>query len=257
MASAQETVIRTMVADTEAEILDSCFPESLDAEPMGDADASLEDVEGWDGDPLDDAELIRRNDEGDPGNGFDRPLQVIDELTGELVNRDHVLANMQHTIANQEMRLNPQWQWQAQQQRDAAINQTILNPEGALQRMTTQEQQIAQLYTDRADLTLARAYERYGDEFGQAYQSLLSLDRNNPLHRQLVQSIYYSQDAGESLMQWWDGVNHDQFQGRASRAARLPSLNSASGGGNRGSYGDRGYEARTSRGEEDEIWQSF
>lgn len=131
----------------------------------------------------------------------------------------------------------------------------------------TEQQQQREMERVNGALHAAATGER-GFEFHPAFQKLTSQDARDPKVRQLVQSIYTAPDPGKALFDWWDNEGGGQdfrdqvaerlgflepqaprgrqqqrepmrearhetrLPGQASRS-RLPSLNSAHGGGGR------------------------
>jgi hypothetical protein len=84
---------------------------------------------------------------------------------------------------------------------------------------------------------MGAAHRAHGDEFAAAYQNLTSLDPNNPNARNLVQSIYSSDDPGKTLMEWHEmtgGQAPPRAVGGGARRGIMPSLNSGTPASSRG-----------------------
>jgi hypothetical protein len=62
-------------------------------------------------------------------------------------------------------------------------------------------QHTANLEQARREASFEAAHARYGDDFLEVANDMARLDHNNPMARQIVQSIYNSPDPGEALFQ--------------------------------------------------------
>jgi hypothetical protein len=155
-----------------------------------------------------------------------------------------------------------------------------------------QRAEITQALTERhVNASLGEAAEEHGEAFGQAFRAVTSLNPQDPAARAIVQSIWDAPNPGRALMRWHsqqtllreigsdpnayrakvreellsdpefrkellNGMRSDAMRGDGgrprTRTALPPSLNSSSGG-----TSHRGRDtARTSRSEEQEIFDS-
>src|SRR6516225_525224 len=134
-----------MVRNTELEILADALdqePEELDGYIDDEAQVDdLEQVEGWDGRPLADEEMLETTISGWPDNGNDRPMALAEGQQYE-----DVIGQLQHHVGtlaaqNQELmqRLDPDRQWRADQQRASEIEAFYTSPEGYLDARDARE----------------------------------------------------------------------------------------------------------------------
>jgi len=201
--------IRDAVAYTEREI----FAEAFDLEPSdlpgapteeGLEDNSLELAEGWDGEPLGEEEIAFRNLYGD-GDGeilTDRPVQLAyeQEAQNEITQRDQLIEQLTEVNAELEQLADPDRQRRERQQwEDRALN-AMTNIDGTLAHIDVQAQRITEQEHARINSSMRAAHEQNGRDFEEAYQSLTSLPKDDPLARQIVQSIVNSPDPGRATM---------------------------------------------------------
>jgi len=233
-----------LVANTDAEIFaEAC---GVDVHELPNYtphdDESLDDfeqVEGWDGDPVEVDELAEIAENGFPDTNFDRPVQLAQEqgYEREIAARDEAIAAMQQQMAELQQRADPGRQQRQAQQREELIYQMIADPERAVQHMAGLHAQNEAMVASRVNASLGAAHRDHGRDFEAAYQNLTSLDPNNQAARNLVQSIYSSDDPGQTLMEW-----HEMTGGRAppravgggARRGIMPSLNSGTPASSRG-----------------------
>jgi hypothetical protein len=205
-----ERTIGDMVANTEREVFhEGAFPENEGPyEGTVDMDG-LSQMEGWDGLPLSDAEGLARAIQGDEVDGYigDRPLQHQHELS---VDQENALLRQQlqnEKRARQETinRLDPY----AQEQRKAAQEQFYeqngmfaYEQDKANALFGRVEQRATELNNNRINESLTRAHQEYGDEFTKTFDQLRTLNPQDPLARQIAQSILGSDDPGTALMEY-------------------------------------------------------
>jgi hypothetical protein len=137
-----------------------------------------------------------------------------------------------------------------------AKNEAAKEAEAVVQRQMTAfraEQQQQREATLNDNLALTAQGER-GFEFQAGYRALTSLDPRNPQNRAMVQRIINSPDPGQALLNWFEDNGAEDFRANIAqqlglvpaqqrapsrqqqsqqprREYRLPSLNSAAGGG--------------------------
>jgi hypothetical protein len=218
--------ITEAMKETEDEIAAFAFdmtPEELRGEPEDDVDPedTLGDVEGWDGDPLDQSEIAATNLHGNGPNNFDRPLELEREQVWEERHQQdqHNIAELQRHIGQQMLRDDPVRQRQAQEQQEQMELHTMSNPRDALQYMATLQQQNEQLKVDRAESTLRAAQAKYGDDFNERYNALKSgIDENNPLYLNIRNYVWSQPDAGEALMEAMSGSVTEHRNARTTRS---------------------------------------
>jgi hypothetical protein len=231
-----------LVANTEREILASAFdlePEDLPGHIDDEADDDLEAVEGWDGEPLSDDEQFETAINGHTESGIDRPLALSEgeRYEAELEAMRQQNAAMQQQLGELQQRADPGRQQRQAQQREELIYQMIADPERAVQHMAGLHAQNEAMVASRVNASMGAAHRAHGDEFAAAYQNLTSLDPNNPNARNLVQSIYSSDDPGKTLMEWHEmtgGQAPPRAVGGGARRGIMPSLNSGTPASSRG-----------------------
>jgi hypothetical protein len=208
--------------ETENEIADYAFGRTpLD----NNGDRELEQVEGWDGQPLSNLEGMAAAAMPDENN-YDRPLE-----------RDEMAALRREKEAMREER--DQWkqvydEWLAQPQREEQqkqtrekVNQFLLergvvtvddNAHDALVgELVGGTNRIQQLEAQLMNNSFLAAKEKYGeDEFHQAYDALLALDMRNPAAQGIRAQIMGDADPGERLMEMG---NNPLMQGLRHHAA--------------------------------------
>jgi hypothetical protein len=203
-----ETIIlNEAVRSTEQEIFDA----GAGVEPKEDSglDTSLEQIEGWDGKPLGDEEMLEANFRGRDNTGFDRPLQLAEE-TNEYETAVREAAALKAENAQLRTKYEPTIRGDAEAQRDqlrqSLIREALENPDGVLGHIETLRTSRTELDTGRVENSLRAAHEKYGPDFERIY-NVLNVTRNpqhvnDPVARAIVQRIWGSPDPGEALMEW-------------------------------------------------------
>ena len=236
-----------MVRNTELEILADALdqnPEELEGYIDDEAQVDdLEQIEGWDGRPLPDEEILETAINGWPDSGNDRPMKLQEDQ-----NYESVIGQLQHHVGtlaaqNQELmqRLDPDRQWRADQQKAAEIEAFYTSPEGYLDARDAREAALAnrvqELEGSRVNASLAAAHRERGRDFEEAYRGMTSMNPAHPAARALVKAIWDSPDPGAALMEFYDKTDGQPVPravgGQYSRGSNPPSLNSQSGGGYR------------------------
>jgi hypothetical protein len=242
------TPVTDMVANTEAEVLayalsdddNTVEPESLlNYHHDAGADEDPEAIEGWDGEALSDAEQFETAINGFPDGNFDRPLQLAESerYESELEAMRQQNEAMQQQLAELQQRADPGRQQRQAQQREELIYQMIADPERAVQHMAGLHAQNEAMVASRVNASLGAAHRDHGRDFEAAYQNLTSLDPNNQAARNLVQSIYSSDDPGKTLMEWHEmtgGQAPPRAVGGGHSRGIMPSLNSGTPASYRG-----------------------
>jgi hypothetical protein len=222
------------------------------------------DVEGWDGEPLDQREIAARNLYGDPdGNGQDRPLQYEEDLNylEQLQQANEHIAQLQAHNAELAQRADPQLQARLAAQREEQLVQMIADPERAAQQIYQEGLAAGRQASNinRNNASMAAAHRQYGADFERAYDALQRLDPNNPVAREFVRGVMADEDPGQAILQWHEsygsrGPQAPFMGGNRKTPSAFRSLNSSGGGGgNQGSPFRQDYEARTDSSEEDDI----
>ena len=190
------------LADESPEDNLSAYPNYITADD-GNYD-HLDQVEGWDGEPLSDAEQWEAAINGPLDSGFDRPLQLAEdmELADALDARDAEIASLRQINAELAHRADPMARQRAQQAREEALYDIIANPEQAANAIVGLQERNNEMAASRVNASMHAAHARYGHEFARAYQNLTGTNPNHPAARALVQSIYNAQDPGQALMEW-------------------------------------------------------
>jgi hypothetical protein len=233
--------ISDLVASTEAEIF-SHAAEADEALLTDDdiADEDLDEVEGWNGEPLFLEEIAAAAAQADPNNN-DRPLalRTEQEQTAELIALDKaILAQGQQFEADRKA-----MEW-AEKRRELSYELLLPEKEAAIDQIVQQRQEIDRLNEARLNDHLNVTAERYGKErFEAAHNYLTSLPVNN-VTRALVREIIESPDPGAAIIDFYEGGG-----GSGGGSRMPPSLNSqtpAAGRGGRGGgrYGDWATEAQ-------------
>jgi hypothetical protein len=239
-----DLVATELVGGTEREIFnhgvarDEDELNELDAREEDDGDDTLELPESWDGTPVEIDELAHIAEHGFPDTNFDRPLQLAESERYEaaLRQRDEQIATLRQQNTAQAAALDPGRQAREAQQREDVIGSMYADPERVLAYTGALKMENDALRSNYVNESLARAHEKYGVDFERAYANLTDgQDARHPAARNTVSSIYYSDDAGEALMQWdqWNGGRAPPaiMGGRSSSQGRMPpSLNSQSRG---------------------------
>jgi hypothetical protein len=203
-----------MIAGTEDEIWRETngLPDDDDT-----GDNDLERTEGWDGSPLDDAEIAHRNIFGD--GDTDRPVETAerDELQVQLeasLERERQLDQMlgqaladpqrqaaERAVTREQLRENLQNQYGLLSVDDAQLDRFAADLGGA----QLQTQQL--LVTTAANGSMTAAAQQYGDQFLRAHEALTNGpqpgQRGFEEHARAVQHIISGgTQAGERLMEW-------------------------------------------------------
>jgi hypothetical protein len=225
----EDQLITESVAEIERELLDSAFDRDPD-ERTG-IDHDLEDVEGWDGDPLSLAEIAHTSIHGwDEDSNYDRPLQAAAEniLTADVealrAERDLYAGRLLEIANGPEMR-----ERQLQQFSDNLYNQMGVVPTD----YDNGARLMGAINETREDLTnhsFRAAHLEHGDDFVDAFNGLM--DSGN---QAIAQQITSARDPGRALMEWHNGT-----PGASGRGGGMPSLNSQQ------NYGYRGQSSRSS-----------
>jgi hypothetical protein len=231
-----------LVANTEREILASAFdlePEDLPGHIDDEADNDLEQLEGWDGEPLSDEEGFESAVNGHTESGIDRPLALSEgeRYESELEAMRQQNAAMQQQLAELQQRADPGRQQREAQAREELLYGVVADPERVVQHMAGLHAQNEAMVASRVNASLGAAHRDHGREFEAAYQNLTSLDPNNQAARNLVQSIYSSDDPGQTLMEWHEmtgGQAPPRAVGGGARRGIMPSLNSGTPASSRG-----------------------
>jgi hypothetical protein len=213
-------------ADTENEIMAFIFDKDIDDGDPEDFD--LEAPEGWDGAPLGEAEVAAVNIFGhDPVNNHDRPIALAEEQSAQAENSQlrEYIAQLQQHVGEQAQREDPVRQAQLAEQRERLELAAMSNPREILTYPAQLEQQNQQLQEARVNENLNQWARSHGEDFDQAYSDLISLDKNNPMHRSIVESVWRSPDPGAALMSW-HACGGAPAAGVGRRGTSLPSLNS-------------------------------
>ena len=239
---------RSAIADTEREIFNEVMGQDEEDHPNyqnPEPDRELEQLEGWDGTPLSEAEIAASTISG---TDEDRPLQHAEERGYEeqLEEARQAIAVRDAWLAEIAQRADPGLQQRIAQQKEDAVVSMIADPDRALALIGNQQQQMQALVLSRADKSMEHAHHIHGRRFEEAYSQLRALDPRNPQHCALVQSIVaHPVDPGEALMGWHGSLSREtkaalasspkygQAPPQFSRGRGLPSLNSQqrSGGG--------------------------
>jgi hypothetical protein len=205
--------IRSAIRATEREI----FAEATDGDPDSvDGTAAMVDElsqpEGWDGDTLGPDEIAHRNLYGDTDTNFDRPLQL--QADAELLDEN---ARLRERVALQDQAIEnyvmaPITQQQRAQQRDLIRGQLSSRydlhnfSDEHLDRFIDDVQQdmghTQALQEARINASMNHAARKYGRDFDDAYNDLITMAPNSPLAREIVNSVVRGADPGETLMQW-------------------------------------------------------
>ena len=227
--SLRELALHEAVADTEAEI----FAAGAGIEPEEDngLDTSLEQIEGLDGKPLGDEEMLEANFRGRDNTGFDRPLQLAEE-TNEYETAVREAAALKAENAQLRQKYEPTIRGDAEAQREQLrqnlIRESLENPDGVLGHIDTLRASHHELNTARVEDSLQDAARKYGAEFQRAYRTLTSQPHNDSVVRAVVQRIYNDRDPGEMLMAYArspeiqgsrDGSNPPPFMPQPERSA--------------------------------------
>jgi hypothetical protein len=224
--------------NTEIEILADVFdmePEEFDNYVTDDDDDhDLEAVENWDGSPLDEREIQETNINGFTDNGFDRPLQLTEEMgyedalrTGaDVITRQHQdFERLQAENNALRMQLDPGYQERMRAQEDSLVAAFNENPRQFIHQMHANMQ--SQARADHVNASLGEAHKELGEEFEDAYNALLSQPHNDPRARAVVQGIYDSPSPGRALMRWYGEQGGPRGGGDYGRSRSfMPSLNS-------------------------------
>jgi hypothetical protein len=261
-------VIKGMVRDTETEILAEVMGVEPHELPGGRSESFTDEeyhtgVESWDGEPLDEKELIAVNLYGHPDSGQDRPVQYQEDLNylEQLQQANEHIAQLQAHNAELAQRADPELQRRLAAEHEERIVQMIANPEAAARQIYEEGLAAGRQASNinRNNASMAAAHRQYGKDFERAYDALQRLEPGNSVARGIVQGIMADEDPGQALLQWYEGYgsrgNQPPFMGGSRRApSAFRSLNSSGGGGgNQGSPFRQDYEARTDSSEEDDI----
>jgi hypothetical protein len=200
---------RELVRETEREIMNDAL--GVDAPEDGlvpdDVVADQSQLEGWDGRPLTNDELVTTTAYGHETPGFDRPLAWMDQtdairqndlLREQLAQRDRELVAAHSTPEYQE-----QLRAHQEARRDQFLQVALDNDkmDAHLRWVDAAQGGLARQNLDRCDASLAYAHRQYGRDFEQTYREVSALKTNpNPMAQQIISSIFTAQDPGEALM---------------------------------------------------------
>jgi len=246
---------RAAVRETEDEILRYAFAEPDPDEGFTEddiEDLGLSKMEGWDGQPLDDLETAAVNlfgHEDEEGNPMDRPIAYQEEQ-----DRHEAILKSNQDLIGHMARQQTEREAVAFEARKRDVEMNVLSdPTGAVNHLEQRERQIMHLNSPEGqqenfvNYALNRAAQEHGRDFQEAFEALTSLDKRDPAHRELVQSIYDSRDPGESLMSWHQAGGDIRPSRRSGMS--IPSLNSQSRASSRTS-------SRSSGGFSDDAWSA-
>lgn len=267
MPTVDDEIFKSAFADTEREILSEganfrdLWPDDTEAN-----DAIVDEmsqVEGFDGRPLSNQEVMARNVFGDEIDGVltDRPLETAEELSALDRVRELEQQLQQEQTAHQALReqFDPELQERRRLGQAALLdaNGLVAVDEARANQFLGQLQQIEQshdqLVHNRINSSFEAAYQEYGQAFKDAYANLAG-NHQHPLVRSIAQGVLNSEDPGEALMQASDLL--------ASVATRQqpPFARTRRSSAARPSRAPAGYEEMeevgSSMGDEDNIFNS-
>jgi hypothetical protein len=242
---------RQAVHNTENEIMDFVFDTDRDS-PENFTDDDVEDleldqIEGWNGLPLDDSEIAARNLFGDHEEGFDRPLQMAEEQD----RHEAMMASNQQLLDQLAQAQTVRDQEVYEQRKAAVIPQLLEQPERVVDWAVARDQELTQLRQQvdesRVNNSLQYAHHQHGEQFERAYGELTSLPKTDA-NKALVQEIWNDPNPGDALMQWH---GDKRSSGRSRRSGLdLPSLNSRTAAATR----SRGSEDRSGWSDNTTSW---
>ncbi len=203
-----DATIQDLVRETEREILDDALGHDDPEDVMpSDLIADQSQLEGWDGRPLTEGELIHTTAFGHETPGFDRPVAWAAEqdairqnelLRAELAQRDQeLLALMQGPEAQEAMRQ------QRERRRDEFLQIAVDDDktDAHIAQVDALRNAVHGQNFDRVNAALEHAHRTYGRDFEQTYAEVSALKNNrNPMAQQIIQSIFQAEDPGEALM---------------------------------------------------------
>ncbi len=247
-AAFEAEVYRDAVRDTEVEIFRHAF-DAPDPDDELDADIlELEQVEGWDGQPLNDDEQLEkifRNDWSDN----DRPLQTDREEaeSAEIAGLREEIAQLRGELAQ-----GTSADRAARDAADRAQFRSHLENRGLL---PLDEASVAGMHAqsmNRFNSDMARAHEQHGEAFVNAFSALQAgVNRGNAMAKQVASYLRYeSVDPGRDLMAFAGSDNQSALGGQPRSVQHLPpSAYARPGESHRGgrSNGGRGKYQPTER----------
>ena len=223
----EDFALAEAIRSTEAEI----FADGVGKEPFDPGgDTSLEQLDGWDGQPLSDDEQVARLERGDDLT-TDRPLALKEETAA------YEAAVARAAELEQENKLlrekyDPAMRTAAEVERDARrqkiLDMAIEDPDGLLNEIGTMQQERVTLDMNRVDASLRAAHEKYGPSFEAVFNSLDPKQNpavlKDPVARALVQRVWADKDPGEALMDLAENGAFKSLQSRGerSRSGNLP-----------------------------------
>jgi hypothetical protein len=233
---------RNLIGRTEREIFadvmgqrEEDLPGSIDGD---EDDSELEQVTGWDGEPLSEEEIAYRALYGDDENNFDRPLAAQHERDvfseNEELRRELAALKETNVAIMGTDYVRAQQEQERQRLHNDLIEAALDNAPGGradqlLGTLRGQQQQIYNIGANRVEQSMQAAHEAYGADFEDAMTRLSTMNPNDPLARQIVQSITNSDDPGEALMQHWsDSPILDALHDRNRPPPFMPGRRSAS-----------------------------
>jgi hypothetical protein len=207
-----DDMITDMVRSTEREIFSSATTGDDDYDQNNQMVDENSQLESWDGSDLPIEEVAHRNLFGDTSTGHDKPMEMQDQLSLQAENDALRQQNAAITAAYNEHVAAPtralQEQAELEQFRNAMYNNfgAVLSyddqKDGALLAgMRTASQHAGALQANRINASMAHAHEKYGQDFEDAYNDVVSMNTNSPLARNIVQTMCATSDPGEALME--------------------------------------------------------
>ena len=143
--TASDDVVNDMIRDTEREIFEAGVNGHDGEDTQNQMVEDLSQVDGWDGDSLNDTEIAHRNIYGDLGTNYDRAIQMDNEVS---------LANQNAALREQNARLTN------------AYNEHVAAPQREM-ALAAQREQVKQQLMDKHDLFYLGNDDRKFDAFVQ------------------------------------------------------------------------------------------
>jgi hypothetical protein len=278
---AEDLALRLAIEDTEREIFDEAVGNvrTFDDDTMD----RLSAQEGWDGNPVDDGELLREAT-GEIGVGTAGlvPTAEAEELAAENAALREQLAALQPAPEPADIFSDPDG-WQEQLLRKAGGDLPIdfgaptpnkpdpfADPAGYERWMVAEigrRSEITQHHAQRFESSMQNAHRIHGEDFERAYNDFTSMDPRDPQARRAVQQIFAAADPGSALLQL-----HGALRGATEAAEKYGgplfaprSMMGSRGGGRSGgrspSRGLRSDDTELggfgSAADETEIWDSL
>lgn len=215
----------------------------------------LEQVDGWNGEPLSEAEQWATTMNPNFQSHVDRPIALAQE-TAELERGSE--RERQLELENKMLREKFDPDIQAQnlarraEQEAALVTEAIENPGRLLDNIAATYSSRTALDAGRVESSLQAAAAKYGPEFEVAYKTIVSQPQNDPLARAVVQRVWNSPDPGETLM----AVASGSLTGRGESGNPPPFMPGAPRAAprNNRNIGDDVFERAARAGSEADIW---